>query len=143
MKVFVSSVYRGLEDVRKRLMDAIKDAGDSPMSMEAFGARPEQALPVCLSEVRNADVLVLVVGPRYGSVDPDSGLSYTQLEFQQALGAGIPVLAFEIPSAEAGSELSDEDADKLAAFRDEVRSNCLRKYLVDLRTLPERAMAAV
>jgi hypothetical protein len=111
--------------------------------MEAFGARPEQALDVCVAEVRTVDVVVLIVGPRYGSVDSASGLSYTQREFREAREASIHVLAFELRDESKAAQAGDEHEKKLTAFRDEVRAHCTISKLADPTTLPEQALASL
>ncbi len=48
-----------------------------------------------LSNVRqNADIFVMIVGARYGSVDPEHDKSVTNLEFLEARGLGVPVYVF-------------------------------------------------
>ena len=48
--------------------------------------------------------MVLIIGPRYGSLLPQ-GISYTHAEFREAQGAGIPVFAIRVPDdAHLGAE---------------------------------------
>ncbi len=144
MRVFVSSVYHGLVGVRDRLIRLINVAGDKPVSMEGFGARPEQPLGVCLSELRSSDVVILIIGPQYGSVDQGSGLSFTHLEFREAMNHSIPVLAFEVPPERAGDMAEEEESlKKLAAFRQEVRATLTAPPLDDPNTVPGLAMASL
>ena len=42
----------------------------------------------------NADVFVMIVGARYGSIDPDTDTSVTNLEFLEARARGIPTYVF-------------------------------------------------
>ena len=42
----------------------------------------------------NADVFVMIVGARYGSIDPDTDKSVTNLEFLEARARGIPTYVF-------------------------------------------------
>ena len=42
----------------------------------------------------NADIFVMVVGARYGSVDPDTDKSVTNLEFLEARARGVPTYVF-------------------------------------------------
>lgn len=139
--VFVSSVFRGLEEIRERLMEAIREAGDIPVGMEDFGARVESPREVFLDEVRPTDVVVLIVGPRYGEPDDTTGLSNTHLEFREAQQYGIPVLAFLLP---ADPSLSTEEASALEAFQNEAAvSGHTYLRLDDANKLPERAMSAL
>ena len=84
--------------------------------MESFGAQPDPPLDVCLRELRKSDVVVLIVGPRYGSLLLQ-GISYTQAEFREARALGIPVLAIRVPDA---ADLQQDEKDQLAAFLTEV-----------------------
>jgi len=43
---------------------------------------------------RDTDILVLVIGGRYGFVDSDSGKSITNLEYLAARSKGIPIYTF-------------------------------------------------
>ena len=76
MKVFVSSLISGMEAERAAVKDAIETLGHQPLMAEDFGARPSSPQITCLHGVREADVVVLVLGPRYGSRQP-SGISAT------------------------------------------------------------------
>jgi len=93
--------------------------------MESFGAQADPALDVCLRELRKSDVVVLIVGPRYGSVLPQ-GISYTQAEFREARALGIPVLAFRVPDA---GDLQQDEKDQVSAFLTEVGSMTTYKAL--------------
>ena len=85
--------------------------------MEDFGAQVDIPIDVCIREARKADVVVLIIGPRYGSLLP-SGISYTHAEFREARGAGIPVLAFRVPDG----EVSEEEKERISDFLTEVGS---------------------
>jgi hypothetical protein len=118
IRVFVSSVSKGLVQVRKQIIDDLRTAGFDVGAMEQFGAQAEAPLEVCLRDLRKSDVVVLIVGPRYGSLIPQ-GISYTQAEFREARGAGIPVLAFRVLDA---SDLPEREKEQLSAFLAEVGS---------------------
>ena len=64
--------------------------------MEIFGARPGAPREECLSEVRKAHIFVLILGMRYGSVDLESGLAFTHLEYLEAQRMSIPCLVYLI-----------------------------------------------
>jgi hypothetical protein len=118
IRVFVSSVSLGLETVRQQVIADLHRAGYNVTAMERFGSQPQPPIDVCLREVRRADVLVLVIGPRYGSLLPQ-GMSYTHAEYREARATGIPVLAFRIPNAPG---LSEDDSERLTVFSTEVGS---------------------
>jgi Domain of unknown function (DUF4062) len=66
--------------------------GHTVIAAEDFGASPSSPQQVCLAGVRQADVVVLLLGERYG-MPQTSGLSPTHEEYREARG-GKPVLVF-------------------------------------------------
>src|SRR5688500_8672162 len=92
MRVFVSSLISGMEPLRRAARDAVAALGHQPVMAEDFGARVSSAQVACLDGIRQADVVVLILGDRYGTVQP-SGLSATHEEYRDAKGQK-PVLAF-------------------------------------------------
>jgi hypothetical protein len=59
---------------------------------EDFGAQPNSPQVACLTGLRQSDLVVLILGERYGAEQP-SGLSATHEEYREAQGRK-PVLAF-------------------------------------------------
>lgn len=92
MKVFVSSLIKGFEAERQGAADAASALGHVVIRSEDFGARVDSPQTSCLQGVREADLTVLVLGARYGAVQP-SGISATHEEFREAR-QGKPVLVF-------------------------------------------------
>ncbi len=92
MKVFVSSVIAGFGDFRDAAAEAVRTLGYVVIRAEDFGASPSSPQTVCMNGVRQADVVVLVLGERYGALQA-SGLSATHEEYREAR-ARRQVLAF-------------------------------------------------
>lgn len=92
MKIFISSVISGMEDYRSAAREAAENLGYSVTAAEDFGASPSSPQQVCLAGVRDADVVVLLLGARYGTPQK-SGLSPTHEEYREARGQK-PVLVF-------------------------------------------------
>src|SRR5207247_7609749 len=92
MRIFISSVIRGYEPYRDAAAQAITELGHEVLRAEqlrASDATPEQA---CLGLERGADAVVLLLGQRYGPVQP-SGLSATHEEYRDCRER-CPVLVF-------------------------------------------------
>jgi hypothetical protein len=94
VKVFVSSVRRGLEVERDSLPGYIRSVGHTPVVFEDFTAQPIPSRQVCLEAVSKSDVYVLVLGALYGDEMPDTGMSPTEEEFIAARTKGPPILVF-------------------------------------------------
>jgi len=83
MKVFISSVIRGLEgyrDAANRAARALRHEVKRAEDFTAAAATPQQT---CLAGVRWADVVILILGARYGDRQT-SGLSATHEEYREA-----------------------------------------------------------
>lgn len=95
--VFVSSTCYDLKQVRADLQNFLENMGLVPLLSEysSFPVIPDAGtLENCRETVESrADILVLIVGGRYGSLMP-SGKSITNLEYLQARAKGIPVYVF-------------------------------------------------
>lgn len=92
MKVFVSSVIGGFEEFREAALSGIRTLGNEGLRAEDFSASTQTAQQACLGAVRASDVVVLVLGDRYGAIQ-ESGLSATHEEYREARGTK-PVLVF-------------------------------------------------
>lgn len=114
MKVFISSVRRGLEQERDALKGLLMALGHEPLRFEDFTAQPVPSRQACLEGVGAADAYLLLLGGHYGDPLPETGLSPTAEEHVAALTKGIPRLAFV--------KLGVEMAPAQIAFRQEVES---------------------
>ncbi len=93
LQVFISSTYKDLIDERQAAVEAILSAGHIPAGMELFKAGNDSQLDVIKRWIDESDVYMLILGGRYGSIEPKSGKSYTHLEYEYAVEKGIPVFA--------------------------------------------------
>ncbi len=94
VKIFLSSVRRGLEDERDALPALIRAMGHEPLRFEDFTAQPVPSREACLQGVNEADAYVLLLGERYGDALSDTGKAPTEEEWTVARRRGIPILAF-------------------------------------------------
>lgn len=92
MKVFISSLIAGMEPVRVAAREAVTMLRHVPVMAEDFGAQARSPQLACLAGLRESDVVILVLGERYGA-EQSSGLSATHEEYRDAKGRK-PVLAF-------------------------------------------------
>lgn len=112
MKIFISSVMAGFGAERQAVVRAVRALRYEPIMAEDFGAQPNSPQVACLGGVRGSDIVVLVMGERYGSIPPGSTISATHQEYRDARGAK-QVLAFVQDGITPESEQS--------AFIDEVQ----------------------
>ncbi len=112
MNVFISSPIRGMEAFRDAAVRSARALGHDVKRSEDFPALSESPQQACLAGVREADVVVLLLGPSYGEAQ-ESGLSATHEEYREARDRR-PVLAF----VQEGVEMEPAQAE----FADEVRT---------------------
>ncbi len=85
-RVFISST-RGtsIDPYRDAVRDAVYRLGFEPVFMENMVPTRAASAEHCKNEVRSCDALVLLLGHKYGSIVPGTGISYTELEYRTAL----------------------------------------------------------
>lgn len=99
LQVFISSTYKDLIDERQAAVQAVLESGHIPAGMELFKAGNLSQLETIKKWINDSDVYMLILGGRYGSIEPISGKSYTQLEYEYALSKNIPVFSVVLTDA--------------------------------------------
>lgn len=131
--IFVSSTYIDLKDEREEIRSAIIKMGHIPVGMEYFPASNRTQWEVIKKLIDECDYYVLIIGGRYGSIEKDSKISYTQREFQYAMDIQKPLLVFildrnsEHPS-NTYAEKSKTIQRKMRSFRIQAEKNRLCRY---------------
>lgn len=110
-----------------------------PAGIELFPAADEEQLAFIKRVIDDCDYYLLIIGGRYGSVD-ESGISYTEQEYDYAVSRGLKVIALlhENPEeiALAKSEKEPAGRAKLQKFRDKVSTGRLVKFWKNASDLP-------
>jgi len=96
LQVFVSSTYNDLKEERQAAVEAILTAGHIPAGMELFTAGDQSQMQVIKRWIDESDVYLLILGGRYGSIEPTSQKSYIHLEYEYALEKDKPLFAVVI-----------------------------------------------
>ena len=65
-----------------------------PVGMEQFPASSLSQWEYIKKMVDMSDYYLLIVAGKYGSIDPEENISYTEKEYRYAVNIGMPVLAF-------------------------------------------------
>lgn len=134
LQVFVSSTYTDLREERQAAVEAILAAGHIPAGMELFTAGDQSQMEVIRQWIADSDVFLLILGGRYGSIDPASGKSFIHLEYEHGIGISKPLFACVINEdaleeriRKYGSEAMERsNPEKLATFRQQVLSRIVR-----------------
>lgn len=134
LQVFVSSTYSDLREERQAAVEAILTAGHIPAGMELFAAGDKSQMDVIKRWIDESDVYLLVLGGRYGSIEPKSQKSYIHLEYEYALTGDKPLFSVVIAEdylekkvKQLGSKAIETDnSQKLKEFRELVLSRMVR-----------------
>src|ERR1700752_4135338 len=98
MKIYISSTYQDLIDHRAAVDRTLRRMGHDVIGMEQYAAEGSKPLERCGADGRAADIYVVIVAWRYGYVPEGEAnpqrRSMTELEYDEAVKAGKPVLAF-------------------------------------------------
>jgi hypothetical protein len=135
LKIFISSTCYDLSQLRADLHDFISGIGHQAVMSEhsSFPIDPDNdTIENCIQNVATADLLILVLGNRYGH-KIDSGKSITNTEYLYAKQNGIPVYIFiykplisilPIWKGNKNADFSSSvDSTKVFEFVDELRNN--------------------
>jgi hypothetical protein len=130
-QVFISSTFVDLVDERREVIEALLEMDAIPAGMELFAAGDTDQWTLIQQVIDQSDYYIVIVGGRYGSMTAE-GISYTEKEYDYALGQGIPVMGFvhrDPDSIVKGkSEMDPEASRKLDAFREKVQQKITRDY---------------
>ncbi|MFW1433741.1 DUF4062 domain-containing protein [Vibrio parahaemolyticus] len=134
LQVFISSTFTDLINERQAAVEAILTAGHIPAGMELFTSGDESQMDVIKTWIDESDVYMVIIGGRYGSLEPKTLKSYTQLEYEYALEQGKPIFACVITDASqeqrvkefGSSALEVENPQKMKDFRQLVLSKVVK-----------------
>lgn len=101
LQVFISSTYKDLIPERQAAVQAVLATGHIPAGMELFAAGDETQMQVIKHWIEESDVFLLILGGRYGSIEPKSGKSYIELEYDYAVVRGMPLFSVVVDEAVA------------------------------------------
>jgi Domain of unknown function (DUF4062) len=96
LQIFLSSTYEDLIDHRLAAMETILAAGHIPAAMEQFAPGDETAWEKITAWIDESDAFILILGGRYGSIEPKSGKSYVQMEYEYAIEKRKPFFSLVV-----------------------------------------------
>lgn len=138
LQVFVSSTYTDLREERQAAVEAILRAGHIPAGMELFAAGNESQMDVIKRWIDESDVYLLILGGRYGSIEPKSQKSYIHLEYEYAVEKKKALFAVVIDEKVADERVKThplgvgvierEHSQKLKEFRAQVLTKMVRNW---------------
>lgn len=145
-QVFISSTYRDLRAEREAVIWEMLKAEHIPVGMEAFPATDDRGWKIIERTISHSDYYILLVGGRYGTVDGEVGLSWTEREYDYAHSLGVPILAFARSQNHITMDCADSKEDmreKLRDFLTKVEDRHHRREWSSLEDLCLKVNAAI
>ncbi|HWA72635.1 MAG TPA: DUF4062 domain-containing protein [Polyangiaceae bacterium] len=118
----MSSTFSDLHQERQAVLWELLKLRHIPAGMESFPATDDRGWQIIQRTIDDSDFYVLLVAGRYGSIDPTTGLSWTEREYDYARTKGIPILAFVRDSSAITADKFDTGrlGESLSIFRQKV-----------------------
>jgi len=91
-QVFISSTFQDLQNARQEVSQALLRADCFPAGMELFPAADEEQFEFIKTVIDQSDYYIIISAGRYGSIHPETKLSYTEMEYDYAVEIGIPII---------------------------------------------------
>ena len=117
------------------MIHALLELDCIPAGMELFPATDEDAWTLIKEVIDNSDYYLLIIAGKYGSKN-DSGISYTEMEFDYAVSINKPIICFLHEDIDQLTgikiEKAEENQNKLIEFRKKAESkHCKYRKIPD------------
>lgn len=142
-QVFISSTYSDLEAERSAVEQTLLACGCVPIGMERFPSTNKEQFEYIKSIMNYIDYYILIIGGRYGTINDETGLSYTEMEYDYAVDMGIPILVFLKDKSTITQDKMDKHQVELEAFTKKVSSKRLRNEFKNQDELKVKVMQAI
>ena len=125
-QVFISSTYEDLKTERQAAISCLLDMNCIPVGMEQFPASSLSQWEYIKKMIDMSDYYLLIVAGKYGSIDPEENISYTEKEYRYAVAKTMPILAFLhqnidlLPVSKMGA--TDEERERVKNFHSTVKA---------------------
>lgn len=126
-QIFISSTYEDLKEERQIAVQKVLEYHCIPAGMELFTAQSKTQWEIIKKWIDKSDIYLLMLGGRYGSIDDDTNISYTEMEYNYAVENKKPIICLVLSDEYLNSrtkeiiktyELDDE---KYKAFKNKVK----------------------
>ncbi|MBR6124280.1 DUF4062 domain-containing protein [Candidatus Saccharibacteria bacterium] len=136
-RVFISSTFYDLKQVRNIIGNFIRDIGYEPVMHEHSDVAYTQNAPLendCYTELSSCDIVVCIIGNHFGSQSSSNDLSITMNEIRHAIKTQKKVYIFVANDVyiENRTYLRNKDSGSFApAYTDDLR---IHEFLANLQT---------
>lgn len=135
-RVFISSTYYDLRQVRNNVGNFIKELGYEPVMHERSGVAYTQTGPLeadCYHELASCDIVVCIIGNHFGSQSSNNKLSITMNELDTAIKNKKKVyifIAHDVYIENRTYEQNRENGEFKSAYTDDIK---IHEYIYELK----------
>lgn len=137
--VFICSTSSDLSTERDAVLEVIRKVQLQHNSMELFGARSSLPIETCLEEVRRSDLLIVIVGYKYGTLVPNKAISFSEAEYSEGDRLGKLCLVYlrdeKIPILPIHFECVPQKIRALKSFKERLKERHTVKTFKDANDL--------
>jgi hypothetical protein len=149
-RVFISYTAEDLKEFADRVIRVVQLLQWVPIDHRDWAPNGVRTVPLCRQQVKDSDIVVLLVAQRYGWIPPtdqggDGKTSITQLEYQWAREFGKPVVPYLLadkatkwPRAHVEWRSNPKVKQPLEAFRAELREFAAAFFTEDPDSVTEK-----
>ena len=146
-QVFISSTYTDLKNERMAVTQCLLDNNCIPVGMEQFPASNMKQMDYIAKMLDDCDYYILILAGRYGSIDAEDGIGFTEKEYNYAKGKGIPIMSFVVDDMgklpNGVCEQDDAGKKRLNAFREKVCSDKMVKFYSNVDDLRVKVITSI
>jgi len=126
-QVFISSTFQDLIMQRKAAVQVVVDCRHIPIALDNFGASSARDREVIDAMIEESQILILIIGHRYGQMLEEKKCSYTEYEYEKAVEYDLRILAFFLDEKDAQKMLEETVQDQVLRAEELLRLNKFRK----------------
>ena len=143
LRVFLSSSYEDLASHRDEVIRILAKCEAVFKGMEYFGASQDTPLETCFKHIEESDLIICLIGTRYGSCPEGQSISFTELEIDHAIKLGRPVHVYlmdeDQPVIKRFIDVGD-NADRLRRLRERLQKEFTVSFFSDPKDLSEKIL---
>lgn len=143
--IFISSTYLDLKDYRETVRTAVFRMRNHASDMIYWSADERRPDNLSIDELREADLVILILAHRYGTIPEGQDRSITEIEYDAATEANIPVIPFFIERKYSwpGDMFDVKHYDRLEKFKEKVGQDRTPVYFTTMDSLAARVTEAL
>lgn len=118
-KIFIASRFEEFKEIREKLRDELSYYGMDFIDLNDNKAVSHPPLERSLQNVRESDIVILLIGDTYGDLLPEKLKSYTHLEYDEAIKYEKHIYIFYVES-KARPTTMQKERERAIAWREDL-----------------------